>query len=617
MDIEGFLDQHENKDLLRFITCGSVDDGKSTLIGRLLYDSKLIFEDQIRALRSASDSIGTTRDTGEIDYALLLDGLKAEREQGITIDVAYRYFSTPKRKFIIADTPGHEQYTRNMATGASTAKLAVILIDARQGVLTQTKRHSFIVSLLGIKHVLVAVNKMDLVDFAQERFDEIRREFDQFLGRLDITDVTYIPISALKGDNVVDRSERTPWYSGPGVLEFLETVDVADERNEEDFRFPVQYVVRPNLDFRGFAGSVASGAITVGDRIRVLPSGKESTVTRIVTYDGDLDEAFAPQSVVLVLADEIDISSGDMIVRADSLPRVTNQFEAMIVWMNDEKLSTGKRYILRQAGRNTHATVDALAYQIDVNTLEKKSRDGLGLNEIGKATVFTTQPIFHDPYSRNRETGSFVLIDTISNTTVAAGMIAEGVVSEPTAEESFRNPDLLQQHVDRREILWDTGYVSSRERTLRNHHKGKALIVTGGTNGESLALAKRVERELFRRNLNSYYLGLTNLQGGLDADLGENFTARDEHLRRLGELARIMTDAGLIFISAAPEIEEVDLGKLKQLSKPNELLVVAVSRDSRAKHADLCLEDVPGDDAQLQAVFELLSAQSIIPEYCI
>ncbi|MBT7165174.1 MAG: sulfate adenylyltransferase subunit CysN [Victivallales bacterium] len=616
MDIDGFLNQHENKDLLRFITCGSVDDGKSTLIGRLLYDSKLIFEDQIRALRNASETVGTTQGTGEIDYALLMDGLKAEREQGITIDVAYRYFSTPKRKFIIADTPGHEQYTRNMATGASTANLAVVLIDARQGILTQTKRHSFIVSLLGIKHVVVAVNKMDLVDFSEKHFLDIRQEFDEFLAKLDITDVTYIPVSALKGDNVIARSEKTPWYDGPPILEYLENVDASDHQNENDFRFPVQYVVRPDLDFRGFAGSVLSGAVKKGDRVRVLPSRKESTVKAIVTYDGDLEEAFAPQAGVIVLEDEIDISSGDMIVHANNLPNVTNQFEAVLVWMNETALSTGTPYILRQAGRNTKATVGKVSYRIDVNTLQKSDNVTLGLNEIGKVTVFTTQPIFHDPYSKNRETGGFVLIDAITNTTVAAGMITEGVVSDPPIKESYQDADLLQQHIDRREVQWDTGYVSSRERTLRNHHKGKAIIVTGGDGHESLDLAKRVERELFRRNMNSYYLGITNLLGGLDADLGDGFAARDEHLRRLGELARIMTDAGLIFIAAATDADEVDLGKLKLLSQPNELLIVTVGKGSSEQDADLCLADI-AEDEQLQAVFQLLSAQNIIPEYCI
>jgi bifunctional enzyme CysN/CysC len=608
-DERGYLDM----DLLRFTTAGSVDDGKSTLIGRLLYDSKNIFEDQLAAVEASSRQHGDE----QVNLALLTDGLRAEREQGITIDVAYRYFATPKRKFIIADTPGHEQYTRNMATGASTASLAVILIDARQGVLTQTRRHAFIVSLLGIRHVLVAVNKMDLVDFREARFAEIRSEFDRFVAKLDIPDATYIPISALRGDNVVDRSDRTPWYSGEPVLEFLETVDVTATGNETDFRFPVQQVIRPNLDFRGFAGSVASGGVTVGDRVRVLPSGKESTVARIVTYDGDLDEAFAPQAVALTLTDEIDISSGDMIVRDDNLPRVTNQFEAMLVWMNETGLSQHKSYVLRQAGRNTKAKVSAISYRIDVDSLQKHSQASLALNEIGKVTVHTTQPVFHDPYSRNRETGGFVLIDPIGNTTVAAGMIAEGVVSDPPVEDSYRSADLLQQHIERREVLWDTGYVSSRERALRNHHNGKALIVVGGNGHEGLALAKRLERELFRRNLNSYYLGVTNLRGGLDADLGGSLTAGDEHLRRLGELARIMTDAGLIFISAAPDACAVDLDKLRLLSKPNELLVVAIDRRHGDQHADLCLDDIAGDDAQLHAVFELLCAQSVIPEYCI
>lgn len=429
MNIDAFLNQHENKDLLRFLTCGSVDDGKSTLIGRLLYDSKLIFDDQLSALRQDSEKNGTTGH-GEIDYALLLDGLKAEREQGITIDVAYRYFSTPKRKFIIADTPGHEQYTRNMATGASTASLAIILIDARYGVVTQTKRHAFIISLLGIRHLVVAINKMDLAGYDEAVFNRIRDEFAAFAEELQIPDVVYIPLSALRGDNVVDKSAQMPWYSGEPLLSVLETVDIANDNNLTDFRFPVQYVIRPNLNFRGFAGSVASGIVKVGDRIRVLPSQKETTVKAIVTADGNLDEAFSPQAVTLELNEEIDISSGDMIVHPHNPPKSDRKIEAMVVWMTDEPLKEGVTYLLRQAGRNVKAQVNTVLYSIDVNTMQKRASMGLGLNEIGRVVIDTTHPLNYDPYSKNHATGGFILIHPITNSTVGAGMIAESSVEQ-------------------------------------------------------------------------------------------------------------------------------------------------------------------------------------------
>jgi len=426
MNIDAFLNQHEKKDLLRFLTCGSVDDGKSTLIGRLLYDSKLIFDDQLSALRSDSEKNGTTGH-GEIDYALLLDGLKAEREQGITIDVAYRYFATPRRKFIIADTPGHEQYTRNMATGASTADLAIILIDARYGVVTQTRRHAFIISLLGIRHLVVAVNKMDLTGYDEAVFNRIQAEFSAFTERLQIPDVVFIPLSALRGDNVVDKSCNMPWYTGAPLLTVLENVNIANDHNFTDFRFPVQVVSRPNLNFRGFAGSVASGVVKVGDRIQVLPSRKETTVKAIVTSDGNLDRAFPPQAVTLELNEEIDISSGDMIVHPHNPPKSSRQVEAVVVWMAEEPLQEGLTCLLRHAGRNVKARVDTVLYSMDVNTLEKRSSPGLGLNEIGRVSISSTKPLHYDPYSRNHITGSFILIHPITNTTVAAGMIADGV----------------------------------------------------------------------------------------------------------------------------------------------------------------------------------------------
>jgi sulfate adenylyltransferase large subunit len=423
-NIATYLDAHERKDLLRFITCGSVDDGKSTLIGRLLCDSKLIFDDQLNALKHDSEKSGTTG-AGEIDYALLLDGLKAEREQGITIDVAYRYFSTPQRKFIIADTPGHEQYTRNMATGASTANLAIILIDARYGVVTQTRRHAFIASLLGIRHLLVAVNKMDIGGYQEATFRQICQTFADFARELDIPDVRYVPISALKGANVASPSpELTPWYAGPSLLEILETVDVSQDINRRDFRFPVQVVLRPHLNFRGFAGTVVSGEVKPGDRIRVLPSGKISSVKRIVTADGDLPEAFAPQAVTLELADETDISSGDMIVRDDNRPRLADRFEADVIWMHEKPLKPGDHYLVRHAGRFIKAHVASLLYAVDVNTMARHPAEQLPLNGIGRAVIEATQPLYLDPYTVNRATGSLVFVEPISNVTAGAALVA-------------------------------------------------------------------------------------------------------------------------------------------------------------------------------------------------
>ena len=422
-DIDAYLEQHERKELLKFLTCGSVDDGKSTLIGRLLYDSKMIHEDQLAAIRKASVTQGSTG--GDFDPALLTDGLKAEREQGITIDVAYRYFSTARRKFIIADTPGHEQYTRNMATGASNCDLAIILVDARHGVLTQTKRHSFIVSLLGIRHVLVAVNKMDLVGYSQERYEEVLREYKEFATRLDIPDLHFIPISALKGDNVVERSEAMPWYEGRTLLPFLETVYIGADRNLQDFRFPVQYVIRPDLDFRGFAGTVASGIVREGEEIMVLPSRQRSRVRRIATYDGDLDEAYASLAVTLVLEDEIDCSRGDTIVRPGNVPMIAESFDATVVWMAEEAMVPGREYLFKLGPAETTGTLSSLRHQIDVNTLHRRPAPTLGLNEIGRCEVALTTPVSFDAYRRNRSTGAFVIIDRINNATVGMGMIVE------------------------------------------------------------------------------------------------------------------------------------------------------------------------------------------------
>ncbi len=434
LSIEEFLDKDEKKDLLRFLTAGSVDDGKSTLIGRLLFDSKKIYEDQLDALERDSKRMGNAGD--HIDYALLLDGLKAEREQGITIDVAYRYFSTNNRKFIIADTPGHEQYTRNMITGGSTANLAVILVDARLGVITQTRRHTFLVSLLGIKHVVLAVNKMDLVDFSEERFNQIVADYQAFVAPLGIPDVTCIPLSALDGDNVVEKSERTPWYKGVSLLEFLETVHIGNDHNLEDFRFPVQYVLRPDLNFRGFCGKVASGVVHKGDEIVALPSGKRSHIKSIVTYDGELDYAFPPQSVTLTLEDEIDVSRGEMLVHPDNLPIVDRNFEAMMVWMDEEPMDVNKSFFIKQTTNMSRTHIGSIKYKVDVNTMEHLSLENgkltketvpLQLNQIARVVLTTAKELFFDPYQKNKATGSFILIDPISNNTSAVGMIIDRV----------------------------------------------------------------------------------------------------------------------------------------------------------------------------------------------
>lgn len=428
LNIKEFLDKDEQKDLLRLLTAGSVDDGKSTLIGRLLFDSKKLYEDQLDALERDSKRMGNAGEN--IDYALLLDGLKAEREQGITIDVAYRYFSTNNRKFIIADTPGHEQYTRNMITGGSTANLAIILVDARTGVITQTRRHTYLVSLLGIKHVVLAVNKMDLVDFSEERFNEIVSEYMKFVSPLGIPDINCIPLSALDGDNVVDKSDRTPWYKGEALLDFLETVHIDSDHNFEDFRYPVQYVLRPNLDFRGFCGKVSSGIIHKGDEVMALPSGKKSKVKAIHTYDGEIDFAFPPQCITITLEDEIDVSRGEMLVHPDNQPIADRNFEAMLVWMDEEKMDVNKQFFIKHTTNMTRARVNSIRYKVNVNTMEQSGVPLLELNEIGRVVITTAKPLFFDSYQKNKSCGSFILIDPITNNTSAVGMIIDRVNSK-------------------------------------------------------------------------------------------------------------------------------------------------------------------------------------------
>ena len=447
LNIKEFLDKDEQKDLLRFLTAGSVDDGKSTLIGRLLFDSKKLYEDQLDALERDSKRMGNAGE--HIDYALLLDGLKAEREQGITIDVAYRYFSTNNRKFIIADTPGHEQYTRNMITGGSTANAAVILVDARTGVITQTRRHSYLISLLGIKHIVLAVNKMDLVDYSKEVFDKIVAEYKEFISGLNIPDVTCIPLSALEGDNVVEKSEKTPWYEGKSLLDYLETVPIDLDRNYNDFRYPVQYVLRPNLDFRGFCGKVASGVIRKGDEVMALPSRKTSRVKSIVTYEGELEEAFPPLCVTITLEDEIDISRGEMLVKPDNLPTESRNFEAMLVWMDEEQMDVNKQFYIKQTTNTTRARIDNIKYKVDVNTMEKSNVDKLSLNEIGRAVFTTGKELFFDPYSENKQTGAFILIDPITNNTSAVGMIIGNVdAKDLVKDDALATIDIKELGID-------------------------------------------------------------------------------------------------------------------------------------------------------------------------
>src|SRR5947209_4932295 len=559
-DIHTYLARHQKKELLRFLTCGSVDDGKSTLIGRLLHDTKMIYEDQLAAVKRDSARFGTTGGSGRgggegevggVDLALLTDGLKAEREQGITIDVAYRYFSTEKRKFIIADTPGHEQYTRNMATGASTCQLAIILIDARHGVMSQTKRHSFIVSLLGIRHIVVAINKMDLVEFSEARFNEIRHAYEGFVAMLGIPDVVFIPMSALKGDNVVDKSAAMPWYQGAPLLAHLENVHIASDRNLADLRFPVQYVLRPNLDFRGFAGTVASGILRKGDEVMVLPSGKRSRVKSIVTYDGELDEAFAPQAVTVTLTDEVDVSRGDMLVRPDNPPHVSREIEAMVVWMAEQPFVPGKTYTLKQTTRQVAAEVAAFRYAVDVNTLEHRAAARLGLNEVGHVQLSLTQPLACDPYRTNPATGAFILIDRLTNNTVGAGMILEAGTA--------RQAELVITAKARESL------VPPAERERRYGQQPVTVLLVGLTGSGKSRIAYALERRLWDEGRAVTVLYGQNMPQGLNRDLGFTADDRSENLRRSAEVAKLMNDAGVITIAAFVAPHEAVREKAKQL----------------------------------------------------
>ena len=537
-DIDAYLAEHERKELLRFLTCGSVDDGKSTLIGNLLLTTKMIYEDQIAAVQKDSATHGTTG--GELDPALFMDGLKAEREQGITIDVAYRYFSTAKRKFIIADTPGHEQYTRNMATGASNCDLAIILIDARHGIVEQTKRHSFITSLLGIKHVLVAINKMDLVDYDEQVFEAIRKEYTNFSQKLEPRGVHFIPISALKGDNVAESSPNMPWYDGSSVMHHLENVHIAADRNFIDFRFPVQYVNRPHLDFRGFCGTVSSGVVRLGDEVMALPSKKKSKVKSIVTFDGELEEAFAPMSITLTLEDEIDVSRGDMLVHPGNVPRSDENFEAMLVWMDESPMVPGKRYLIKHSNLTVPGMITTLRYQVDVNTLHSKNSPTLSLNEIGRCSLTLDKPISFDGYRRNRSTGSFVVIDRLTNGTVAAGMILDRT-AEGNGENSWEAEP--NEHLES-----SVGQVSLEERAARFGQKPVTIWITGLTGSGKTTLAFALERRLFDAGRTAMVLDGQNVRLGLSKDLGFSSEDRSENIRRSYRVAQLLNDAGVISI---------------------------------------------------------------------
>jgi adenylylsulfate kinase (apsK)/sulfate adenylyltransferase, large subunit len=554
-DILAYLDAHEHKGLLRFITCGSVDDGKSTLIGRLLYESKLIFEDQLAALEADSKKVGTQG--GELDFALLVDGLAAEREQGITIDVAYRFFSTDRRKFIVADTPGHEQYTRNMVTGASTADVAVILVDARKGVLTQTRRHSYIVSLLGIRHVVLAINKMDLMEYSQQTFDGIVAAYREFAQQIGLTDITAVPLSALRGDNILERSERMRWYQGPTLMGYLESVEIEDDLQTKPFRLPVQWVNRPNQDFRGFAGTIASGTLRRGDNVRALPSGRQSRVTRIVGYDGDLETAVAGQSVTLTLADEIDVSRGDVLAAADAPPGVADQFQATIIWMHEEPMLRGRPYIIKLGTRTLTGSITTPKYKVNVNTLERLAAKQLELNEIGVCNLSFDRAIPFDPYADNRETGGFILVDRVSNDTVGAGLL----------NFALRRAE---------NIHWQALDVNKGARASLKGQRACVLWFTGLSGAGKSTVANLVEKRLHALGRHTYTLDGDNVRHGLNKDLGFTDADRVENIRRVAEVSRLMVDAGLIVLVSFISPFRSERRLARELMQPGEFLEVFV-----------------------------------------
>lgn len=562
-DILAYLAQHERKELLRFLTCGNVDDGKSTLIGRLLHDSKMIYEDHLEAITRDSKKVGTTGD--DVDLALLVDGLQAEREQGITIDVAYRYFSTAKRKFIIADTPGHEQYTRNMATGASTCDLAIILVDARYGVQTQTRRHSYIASLLGIRHIVVAINKMDLKDFDQGVFESIKADYLQFAERIGLkpNSLHFVPMSALKGDNVVNRSERSPWYTGQPLMEILESVEISGDRNLDDMRFPVQYVNRPNLNFRGFSGTLASGVVHKGDEVVALPSGKGSRVKSIVTFEGELEQAGPGQAITLTLEDEIDVSRGDMLVHADNRPLVSDAFDAMLVWMSEEPMLPGKKYDIKRATSYVPGSIPSVTHKVDVNTLEQAAASSLQLNEIARVKVSLDAPIALDGYEQNRTTGAFIVIDRLTNGTVGAGMI----IAEPQSGAGHRDP---------------LGHVSSEERAARFGQQPATVLFTGLSGAGKSTLAYAVERKLFDAGRAVYVLDGQNLRHDLNKGLPQDRAGRTENWRRAAHVARQFNEAGLLTLAAFVSPDAEGREQAKSLIGPERLITVYVQASPQA-----------------------------------
>jgi bifunctional enzyme CysN/CysC len=541
IDVDALLEQNQNSDLLRLSTAGSVDDGKSTLIGRLLSDSKSIYEDQLEAVYKDSRSLNRE----EVDLALLMDGLKAEREQGITIDVAYRYFSTPRRRFIIADTPGHEQYTRNMATGASTTDLAIVLIDARHGVITQSKRHAFIASLLGIPHMVVAVNKMDLVDYSEEVYDEICRDYAGFVAKLNVPDIRYIPISALRGDNVVDAGDNMPWYHGMPLLGHLENVQTGSDRNLVDFRFPIQYVNRPTDKFRGYCGTVASGVVRVGSEVMALPSKRTTKVKSIVTYDGDLDHAFPPQSVTICLEDEIDLSRGDMLVHPGNQPYCVRTVESMVVWMSETPLEENRTYLIKHCCSTVRGVFTQVQYRVNADTLHREDVDSLALNEIGRVDLELFKPMICDDYARNRSTGGYVIIDPLSNATVGAGMVmhrsrSSAVGGGPSATSGSVSKNLSTE----------TSLVSADMRAKVLGQKPATIWLTGLSGSGKSTVARHLEKELTEQGHACYVLDGDNVRHGLNRDLGFSADERTENIRRIAEVARLFNDAGLIVITA-------------------------------------------------------------------
>jgi bifunctional enzyme CysN/CysC len=556
LGIEDFLAQDEKKDLLRLLTAGSVDDGKSTLIGRLLNDSKRLYDDQLATLIRDSKRVGNAGE--EIDYALLMDGLKAEREQGITIDVAYRYFSTSKRKFIIADTPGHEQYTRNMVTGASTAHLAIVLIDARKGVITQTKRHSFLISLLGIKHVIVAINKMDLEDYSEDVFNSIRDEYLEFTTRLQIPDIQFVPLSALKGDNIVDSGSNMPWYHGPTTMNLLETIPATADRNFVDFRFPVQMVSRPNLDFRGFAGRLSSGIIRKGEEVVALPSGQSSKVKSIETLGEQVDFAFPPQSIMLTLEDEIDISRGDMLVRTNNQPHIERHFEAMLVWMDEKALDLNQQFIIKHTTQKVKARIDEIRYAIDVNTLQRGEAETFELNQMGRVVLTSSRPLFFDSYRKNRQTGSFILIDPLTHNTSAVGMIIDRLGPEKLPSKiAFSSEQKPERSL-----------VSLDERIAQFEQKPMTYWFTGLHACGKVEIAYRLERKLFDMGKSVTVLDGSRLRAGLNRELGFDKADRDENLRRVAEIAKLLNEQCMIVIAIFISPDRETRGQVKEIIGP-------------------------------------------------